>query len=77
MKLHGEAADIDLAEAETKMNIVRQKLAESGYKPENILTWTKLVYIIVVCLTTVISGCKSNGGGTPFVGPSGLQPFTP
>lgn len=36
MKLHGEAADIDLSEAETKMNVVRQELAEAKYKPENI-----------------------------------------
>ena len=46
VKLHGEAADIDLAEAETKMNVVWQKLAEFRYKPENIFNMdeTGLLY---------------------------------
>jgi hypothetical protein len=50
VKLYGEAADIDLAEAETKMNVVRQKLAESGYKPENIFNMdeTGLYYGLLV-----------------------------
>ena len=36
VNLHGEAADIDFAEAEIKMNEIRKKLAEAGYKPEHI-----------------------------------------
>ena len=36
VKLHGEAADIDLVEAEIKMSVIREKLADAGYKAENI-----------------------------------------
>jgi hypothetical protein len=36
VKLHGEAADIDLIEAESKMSVIREQLADAGYKPENV-----------------------------------------
>ncbi len=37
MKFHGEEADIDLIEAESKTSVIREQLANAGYKPENIL----------------------------------------
>jgi hypothetical protein len=43
VKLHGEAADIDLIEAESKMSVIREKnWLMPDTKQKTLLTWTKL-----------------------------------
>ena len=62
VKLHGEAADIDLVEAESKMSVILENWLMPDTKQKTFLTWTKLVYTIVACpIVVTYSRLETNG----------------